>query len=138
MINEIKTLNWNQTLGVIFVFLGTISPGFLIIYLFKPELISSLDSIKIILFSLSISLPIVVVNMSVCIFGSFDEEENSKFVGAILALFLTAAALYPSILISYIYGFSFKDFLKTVLVIQIFLILFVFVDNKLEKRKKST
>ena len=133
MLNEIKTLTQKQILGILFGFVGVVSPGLLIMFLYKPELVSSLETIKLIIFSISLSLPVVIINM---IPSSYVSNEKDTFSDDILiALFLSAVALYPSILISYIYNFSFTKFLFALLIMQAALIVLVIIDEKYDKKK---
>ncbi|MDH5360772.1 MAG: hypothetical protein OEX03_09420, partial [Gammaproteobacteria bacterium] len=44
--------------GYVLAFLATIAPGVLIIYLYKPNVFLEIDTIKFILFSLALSLPL--------------------------------------------------------------------------------
>ena len=45
--------------------LGSFTPGVLYLYFKDPSLYQSLDSLKIILFSISIAVPIIILNLSI-------------------------------------------------------------------------
>ena len=136
MLKDIKDLTWTQTLGGLFGFTGAIAPGFLLIYLYKPELLSSLDTLKVIFFSLSLSLPIIIVNL----FLQFNilDEDGEEFEIAVISLFMSSLVSYPSILISYLFLLSFKEFLIVLAIAQIVVfILFIFIKKVEEKNKNA-
>ncbi len=137
MIKDIQSLTWNQTLGVIFGFLSSLSPGFLTLYLFKPDLVSNLDTFKIVIFSLALSLPIVVLNMALTFNLPPEDESESEFETALRSLFVTSVVFYPSILMAYIFKYNFKEFLSVLLLIQILIYIGSVIMAKFEKNKKN-
>ena len=120
MINEIKNLSWGQFVGVLFGTLGAVSPGFLVLFLFQPELVRELDTIKVIIFSLSLSLPLFVVNMS--FLYEFQktrlDKDVEEFDIAAESLFLVFLSSYSALLISYLSEFTFKEFLASIIVTE--------------------
>jgi len=116
MFEDLKNLNRNQTLTTIFGFLGVLAPGFLIIYLYKPDLFLSLDTIKLLIFAVSLSGPIFVINM-IFLMNTPPDTKN-QYVSAIIGLFLAAIILYFGILAAYLFTLSFKVFLSIIGVLQ--------------------
>jgi hypothetical protein len=51
--------------------LGSFTPGVIYLYFKDPSLYQSLDSVKIILFSISIAVPILILNLSISIAISY-------------------------------------------------------------------
>ncbi len=128
MLKDIKELSWDQSIFVISGFLGSIAPGFLLLYLFKPELILSLDSFKLVIFSLALSLPVVFLNILMCKSAPGNEISNLKI--GYLALVLASFSMYPSILMSYLFQFSFFDYLKVLLVSQCIVLAGFMIDSR--------
>lgn len=150
MISQLKDLSWPQSFGVFLFFLGGVCPGFLIIQMYKPELIIELDTLKLILFCISLSFPIVLLNFIFSAF-LFHEEEKKKEEGASLSddednylfgsinrndrydqasfsFLLTAIVLYPSLLFAYYNQGAFILFVILVIVIETLLIAFAIGD----------
>lgn len=134
MLEEIKSLSWNQTLGAIFAFLGLIAPGFLLLYLFKPELISSLETIKVLLFSLSLCMPLFVFNLAIAFTIEKHGEEDPFHVSAI-ALYMSSVAAYVAILFSYLANLTFKQFLLAILATEIIVLIAAFLPLARSKKK---
>lgn len=57
LLEDIRSLNKTTVLTISLVFIGLIAPGLLTLYLFKPVLFATLDSLKLLLFSLALSAP---------------------------------------------------------------------------------
>lgn len=136
MLKDIQSLTWTQTIIFIFALLGTLSPGFLTLYLFKPELISSLDTLKVILFSLSLSLPVFIITLF--FLDQIAPEKDEPFINALPSLLIASLVSYSSILLSYWLAFSFKTFLITLFIIQALAILCVYVLEKTPSKKSPT
>tara|TARA_B100000929_G_scaffold278990_1_gene255638 strand:+ start:756 stop:1175 length:420 start_codon:yes stop_codon:yes gene_type:complete len=138
MLKEVRELTWQQTIGAVFGFMGAISPGFLLLYIFKPELVDSLATIKLIVFSLSLSMPMFIVNLFIItsLYKEF-ESSNDYFGGAAIALFLTSVATYPILLFTYLYPLNFKEFLVALAAAEICVAIFVFVSSKLDSKGKN-
>jgi len=111
MLKDITNLSWGQTIGSILGFMGAISPGFLLIYVFKPELVYQLETVKLIIFSLSLSLPVFIINF---LFISAVDVNNVEVPPQILAgfaLFMSFLAMYPNLLMAYMFNLSFNIFM---------------------------
>src|ERR1039458_5491708 len=99
-------------------FLGTIAPGFLILYHFKPELFEKYDVFKLTILSLSLTLPLLIINSLITgmLFYKLpheSESETDKNVEATKsALSLNALVIYISLLVCYFNSSSFKHLLK--------------------------
>ena len=128
MIKEIKALTYNQTTGAIMAFLSVVSPGVLLIYLYNPELFASLETLKLILFSVSLSLPIVFLNIPVAEIANTDD--NNIFEKLSLAFFLSIIIFYTAILIAYAFSLIFSDFLITLVITQALIATLFLIGNK--------
>jgi hypothetical protein len=125
-------------------FLGTIAPGFLILYHFKPELFEKYDVFKLAILSLSLTLPLLIINSLITgmLFYKLPHEtndENEKNVEATKgALSLNAFVIYTSLLFCYFTSSSFKHLLKLFLAWEIGLFLLgIFVLIVLRKDGKN-
>ena len=132
MISDIKSLSWRQTIGGLLVCTGAVCPGFLTLFLFKPELVTSLETIKILLFSISLSLPVVFVNLPVAIYVS--EDEDDKYHPILISLLLSSKVFYPSLLISYLLDYQFKLFLMTIAIVQLLVASTVIINEKFRRK----
>jgi hypothetical protein len=101
-------------------FLGTIAPGFLVLYHFKPDLFEKYDVFKLAILSLSLTLPLLIMNsvIAAMVFYKLPDDEEStaetqKNVDATrAALSLNALVIYTSLLVCYFNASSFKHLLK--------------------------
>ena len=138
MLKEITELTWKQTIGGVFCFLGTIAPGFLILYLYKPDLIESLETMKLIIFSLSLTLPLFFINIvGLSVIDKELEKQQRHFEFAVVAMFFCSVAAYPAILTAYLQNLPFKAFLVALLIWQVVVWLGVFITTLPEKFNSS-
>ncbi len=138
MFDQIKKLAWFDLLMGLFGLLGAIAPGFLVLYIYKPSLIMSLETTKLLIFSLALSLPVVVFNLlvSASSIGSVKEDQKNLAKG-LVSLFLTFVVFYSAILAAYIFSINFKLFLVVIVVTQLLVTLFLFLDKKINKSSKK-
>ena len=90
-------------------FVGVVAPGFLTLFLYKPALVTSLDILKLLLFSTAITLPIVIINF-IFVAMLYDEDKKTPELRllSIGALALACSVQYLALLISYICAFIFN------------------------------
>ena len=119
VIEKLKHLNQNTAAAVAIFFLSFIGPGFLILYVFKPHLIDSLDTVKILIFSGALSAPSFIVPFFVSVIidvvlsgmgkmqrGQYGNYAEWYFKHGITNCF----NLYLTIFISYFGNFRFSTF----------------------------
>ena len=128
ILDDIKRLSTNDISIVMSAFISIVAPGFLTLYLFKPNLIVTLDTSKLIFFSIALALPVVITNfLSIAAYHPFltkgtqsqvpsDQDRVQAFVDAMA---LASIIFYPSILTAYLFGLSFRHFLIAVAVLQL-------------------
>ncbi|UTW03099.1 hypothetical protein KDX31_17500 [Amphritea atlantica] len=163
MISELKGVTIRQSFIFLFVFLGSVSPGALIIFHFDRDLFIDLDSIKLIILSLAITLPVVLLNLFVASVHSdsydlkdkmndinkqkADEDEETdlkqerdqvQLVQLIVSFWLSAVILYFSLGLACWSGASVKQFLIYVVGGQglAYLMTFGAYLSSMRKRKK--
>ncbi|MEE3880029.1 hypothetical protein [Vibrio sp. YYF0003] len=112
--NPTETIEALEKLGgykVCFIFLflcALISPGVLILFQYKRELFMSIESLKLLMLSISISIPIFLIGS---VIGAAGREKfsflDAAFSGAGLTLFYSYLALF----LAYISGRPFVHFL---------------------------
>jgi hypothetical protein len=67
LLNEIRGLTvWDVT-SLLGAFLATIAPGVLILYVFAPELVLQLATLKLFVFSAALTLPVIAINAFVVV-----------------------------------------------------------------------
>jgi hypothetical protein len=149
-LDKIKGFQATTMFGVIG---GSILPGFLFVFIFNRELFLNLDKFLLCLISPSLSLPFLIFNSGLILFGLFyghgsptiDEATRHNYFS--LAVFLgniiTSIIVYSTILIGYFFQFSMK---KAVISIVIFetvvavVLIFLLVQEIMQKinREKTT
>lgn len=126
IIDTLKSADGRWLSSYFAAFLATLAPGVLIIYLYKPALFIQLDSLKLILFSLSLSLPLWTVN--ILLLGPPGVRKGiTDFVGIVFFASLAASfAHYASLLICYIFSLRFLIFIAISAVADTIPLYFIF------------
>lgn len=162
MISELKGITIRQSIIFLFVFLGSVSPGALIIFYFDRDLFINLDSMKLIVLSLAISLPVVLLNMFVAPIHTeasdkkenlerqnkseteeVEEQKNSKeekseslLPELMVSFWITAVILYISVGLAFWNGASVKEFIGYAFIGQLLSYLTAFGTHLSNKRKQ--
>ncbi len=110
------------------VCLATVAPGFLTLYLFKPLLIQNLETLKVLIFSLALTLPLLAIN-TIVLGLSAENTVNQKLkemslIGGIIAVI----SFYPALLIAYFFEKPFICFLMLLILFE-FIWLAAFCTN---------
>ena len=119
IIDQVKKLEAFHFAVVILGFVGTVSPGLLVLFLFKRELFLSLDFLKLILLSISLSLPIILCNLFLV--GPISENNESKIEirdALAMALVVSSAVFYLPLAVMYLWGFSLHTFVWTLVSLE--------------------
>lgn len=121
-IEELRTLKpWELTKAVE-AFLVTVAPGVLILYLYRPALVTELASLKLIVFSASLTLPLVAINTF--LFVVIDSVTMKRLKNVYPDAFWSGLAvwcstvLYSTTLVAYLCALPFKNFLITLAIIN--------------------
>jgi|SRR5665213_169288 len=136
-INAFKKDKTSVLLLIDIIFL--ILPGIALIYLFNVNLFESLDWIKLILLSLSISTPLAFLN---ALFAETLERQGTEeefFLYFTLSVIFTGLLLYGIVIVCYLTGRTLREgfiFLATIEVIL--LICSWFTDRKNQKKFKRS
>ena len=121
-----------ETFGVAFiVILLLIAPGFTALFYFFRELFVSLETLKVIILSISIVTPFLVIN-SALFSQSLEKDEDSPSKGAEENMFLSltysavlsACIVYTALFFSYLLNLSLQITIFVGFGIQLFLVLF--------------
>lgn len=115
LVTDLKSIDGNFATTSILIFLSTLCAGVLTIYLFLPELFLTLDTVKFILFSLSLSLPLFILNafFSVPVLTpdmKKGEKLEFQMIG-VLSGFFSSLIAYSALLSAYIFSLKFSGFL---------------------------
>jgi hypothetical protein len=78
LLSEFKGLEYKQGMLVATGFLGMAASGFIVIFQFRPELIEKYDIFKIIFLSLSLTMPLAILNAIQFVLNTPSAERNSK------------------------------------------------------------
>lgn len=116
MISEIRKLKSNEVLVAMIAFLAVVGPGFLTIYHYHVELVRELDVVKLLLFSASLTCPLVVVNLGFIVAGTPDRSEQPKKAETLLmACFFAIPTYYGTLLLAWFFHWPFGQMLKSLL-----------------------
>ncbi|MEE9369358.1 MAG: hypothetical protein V3V05_10935 [Pontiella sp.] len=135
-ISDLKSIKVEEALVGLLIFMAVIPTGILTIYLYKPDLLISLGTAKLILFAISLTLPIYLLNLAIQMM--FLAVNNQKLTRAefTMAGFGSCISIYFAVGISYMYDFNFQNFILTILGMEMVIILLELPD--LFKMKKQT
>jgi hypothetical protein len=134
---ESRKLEYKHIWLFISAFLGTIAPGMLIIFHFKPEIMEKYDILKVVCLSLALTLPILIVNSFNCALlyhnipddsenrttdtQKAETQKNSDITRT--ALLLNAIVIYLPFVICYFGSLRFKILVIMILVLEMFIFL---------------
>src|SRR5882724_6999330 len=120
ILEQIKKVEAHDLVKIVTAFVGVISPGLLTLFLFKRDLFVSLDLMKLVLLSASLSLPIVLLNYFLLSIipsakKSTNEISEKRFILANLftASLMSATFFYGALVVAYFLGFKLYAFMWT-------------------------
>ena len=129
LIDEARKLHSSDIALGIGVIVAIVAPGFLTIFLYRPGLIASLDTFKLLLFSASLTLPIVAMNFACANHFEEGSGESSTTI-AILAMAMSCMVLYLALVTSYLLSLSFRAHLVGLGALQVLLFLVLYVEKR--------
>src|ERR1051326_4936000 len=108
LVEELKSADGFDFAVALVCFLGVLAPGFLTLFLFRPELVITLDTLKVLLFSASLTLPVTGALIVLR-----HKRTPREHIGVELAVSVSATALifFPGLLSTYLFHLSFRAFL---------------------------
>ena len=112
-VQDLLSLNQRHYNLALSFFCGTVSPGFLIIFLFKPDLIHALDFFKLLLFSAALTTPALLLHYVFLASLDLRTEAGEKDYsgGGMLACFTSLISMHLAILGAYVLNWTFREFL---------------------------
>jgi hypothetical protein len=134
IIDEARKLDRNHIVFAVGAFISVIAPGFLTIYLYKPVLVGSLDTFKLLVFSAALTLPVVILNHFAATQLPPSKEKDHFVSSFILAMVMTCVVFYLALIISYFALLTFKSYIVTVAALQVLLFLSMFLDQRYSKK----
>ena len=133
--DELPTQKFFEYLGIS---VGTLFPGILLIFVFAPELFHNLSTGKLILLSLSFTLPVCALN-SFLLQSRYGGKYNDEVMHSIMGLggLLTGTIFYLALISSFFFNSRFKVLLILVLCLELFSIILIrkMVLNKQDSQK---
>ena len=122
-IEAIKDLEGADVFMALSVFVATIAGGGLTVFLYDQGLFKSLELAKLIILSLSISMPVLVFN-AFTIHALYPQESAIK--GNITAAgFITTPVIYFAILVKYFFDVSLGTYIATIISLEILFVLVI-------------
>jgi hypothetical protein len=98
-----------------------VAPGFLVLFQFKPNLVISLDTVKLLVFSYALSLPVFFCKIVMMFF--FSHKDIKEDLACASAMANTVFVQYPALILAYFGGLSFKGYLIALSMCQIWILL---------------
>ncbi len=130
LISDIEKFKEETFWFILFDLIFLIAPGILILFYFDRTLFLSLEAMKLILLSISSTVPFIFIN--VLCFWSLIEEPDTKmkkddvFIFFTLGIFLSNIIFSIVLLISYLLNLSFRTAMCSMVGFEIFLIILIF------------
>ena len=131
-IEDLKNIEIQHFAVYCLIFLSIMAPGLLIIYLFKIQIFLSFGVLKLMLFSIALSLPIPTLNTFIS--GTIDKDDGADVDNHVLLnIIFSFVGLYAAILIAYLWGLTFKELLITIGVLETIYITALFYTERIKK-----
>ena len=140
IIDDLMKLKGPDYIHFLLLFLANISPGILLIYLYLPHYLESLNFIILMLFALSLTLPVYMVNLFLVlpyVDSVHKDDENHLLINSVLASIVSIAVLYFNILFAFIFDFEFKEFVVFIVISEFAAYWFVKILTKHQSKKKT-
>ncbi|WP_318417302.1 hypothetical protein [Photobacterium leiognathi] len=138
LVSDIKSLDGLFLMTTISMFIAIFAPGILTIYLFLPHLFIELDSFKLLMFALSLSLPAFAVNAMMVLFVENTVGEGDFQVPALLGSVTASIIMFASLMLAYLLEFPFSYFLVSVVALELLLALLLCLVVKHDRKKYSS
>lgn len=133
IVEQVKQIEVSDLLKTIMGLVGVVTPGLLTIFIFKRDLFISLDLWKLILLSISLSLPVVCLNFilmySLPTVGRPLDIKANLSANLIVATSSSALVFYLPLVTAYILELHFRTFVWVVLALEAVISLSMFVEN---------
>ena len=141
IVEQVKKIEVSDLIKTILGLVGVVTPGLLTIFIFKRDQFISLDLWKLVLLSISLSLPVVCLNF-ILIFSlptegrPLDIKANIS-ANLIVATSSTALVFYLPLVAAYILELHFRTFVWVVLALEAVISLSMLVENITVRLKKK-
>lgn len=147
MNNTIDIFTKRKSILAFFDIVFIVSPGFLSIFLFRLDLFLNLDWVKLSIFSCSLLIPFIFLNLLLILAfhspntfekkGSEEEKDNHMFILLSMSTVLTSVFAFIALLISFFTVSTLKLEIYSLICLEaVFLILAMFNGvNKLEHKR---
>lgn len=133
ILKELKTLNEYHFVSLTIFLAAILSPGLLIIFHFKNELFFDLDTIKLLILAISISLPILFSGVLVVLFCTSEDFSSISSISS----FVTLMSFYGTFTVSYFFEWTFKEFIGAYCIFMVGLTLITIVESWVMKKKSG-
>jgi len=136
---QIKKVEAYDLIKLLMGFVGVVSPGLLILFLFKRDLFISLDLMKLVLLSASLSLPIVLLNyFLLSIIPSVKKSIYETTANLFTASLISAMVFYGALVVTYFLGLKLQCLMWMLITFQALVSLSMIPEIIVEMRKKKT
>lgn len=119
--DEIKKIDAHSFGMYVLLVLGIFAPGFMVIFLYLPEYIVKLDTVKQLFFSAFLSLPVCILN--IIFYSPTDAKDKDLNQAIIFSAYFTSIVIYFSVLMAYLLRVNFRTFLLFVLISELSIVL---------------
>lgn len=136
VLGDLERLEVKHYAIIFSIILAVLCPGLSIIVIYRFRLLETLDVLKLVFLSSSLTLPVFIVNVVlvwVFTMKDGDDSEGALFMGS----FFSAAAYYIALLIAFFCHFAFKSFLHTLGIMQVAIFAFMLFDHLHDAKKEA-
>ena len=140
IVSELREFKIGDVILCVVVFLATVAPGFLILYLYKNPLMKELDILKLLLFSGSLTLPGFLLNVLFVATATINARDWSLKGDIAIGSTLSFFAYYIIIAIAYFWGLTFHFFIFAMIGIEAIVgscSLVMYIRDKEKKTQKT-
>jgi hypothetical protein len=138
-VDDFKKLKRVEIMHFSILFLALIASGFLLIYLYRIDLLISLSTLKLIIFSISLSSPIYILNYLLVAYHEDYEDKQKKAEKADTISMISSSFSFVimnfTTLFAYLFDLSFKYYILSIFVIEIILFIIAYMDSLAKKKK---
>ncbi|ENM5816273.1 TPA: hypothetical protein ACGFXT_003386 [Vibrio cholerae] len=134
LIREIRNLSSHQVIYSLACFAAIVSPGLLIIFTYKRELFLTLELFKLLMLSISLSVPILACTI---LLSASDSDEQSFDKITFFGYFISLILVYPTLFFSYMLKLPFSNFAIALIVLYLGLSVITWFDRKRNNKKET-
>lgn len=137
-ITDLRDLKHRQILAGMMAFLGTLGPGFLVFFHYQRDVFLRLETVKLAILALGITVPFVLAGLFGQVAGYRGQVPRKDMPGLLLgAAFTASCVMNASLALCYFRGWTFRQFLLLAVGLQVVATVVQFADRQREVAKTN-